>query len=91
MDGKAAFIYAVDQDWIGKSGVIPLKAKNFEISGSRALSDVFANGQKVPYKMIYTKEGGEWKFDLNQVFMNSEAPMKMAAKQEHRSGGTDHF
>lgn len=81
MDGKEAFVYAVDNDWIGKTGVVPMEIGNVRESGTKAVSDAFLNGQKIPFEFIYKKEGGKWKFDLTQILMNSEAPLRMAAKQ----------
>jgi len=80
MNGKEAFIYAVDNDWIGKTTVITMTVKNFQISGSRAVSDAYVNGKKSPYRFTYKKENGEWKFDLTQILMNSELAFKAATK-----------
>ncbi|MEM7792150.1 MAG: hypothetical protein AAF546_12165, partial [Verrucomicrobiota bacterium] len=77
------FVYAVDNDWIGKTGVVPMEIGNVRESGTRAVSDAFLDGQKIPYEFIYKKEDGEWKFDLTQILMNTEAPLRMAAKQSN--------
>lgn len=79
MDGKTAFIYAVDNDWIGKTGVVPMEISNVRESGTRAVSEALLNGQKLPYEFTYKNENGQWKFDLTQILMNTEAPMRMAA------------
>ena len=79
MNGRELFSYAVDQDWIGKSGVIPLNVANFEIADNRAVSDAFSSGQKLPLKLQYRIENGAWKFDLVQM-------MKIAGRSGAKSG-----
>lgn len=79
MDGRDAFVYAVDHDWIGKSGVVPMSAENFQISDNRAISDALHAGQMLPYKFQYIKEDGRWRYDLTIIMTISNEPLKQAA------------
>ncbi len=79
MSGEEIFAHAVNNDWIGKSGVIPMKADNYEISGNRAISDAIISGQKLPYKFQYINENGVWKFDLTIIMKASNEPLRQAA------------
>lgn len=84
--GRDAFVYAVNHDWIGKSGVVPMSADNYHISGDRAISDASHAGQMLPYKFQYIKEGGVWKYDLTIIMKISNEPLRQAAI---RSGLTE--
>jgi len=81
MDGRELFAYAVNNDWIGKTSVIPTTVGNVEVSSSRAISDVFSSGKKVPIQFLYRKENGTWKFDLYHLMINSDGPLRTAALQ----------
>ena len=58
-----------------------MNVKKIQISGSRATSEAYSNKTKLPFDFIYKKENDNWRFDLTQILMNTEIPMKAAAEQ----------
>lgn len=82
LDGRSAFVYAVDRDWIGKNGVIRSTLGTVEVANNRATADVLISGEKVPTRFQFTKEAGTWKFDLIQVIRDTDQALKAAARQK---------
>lgn len=85
LDGRSAFAYAVDRDWIGKNGTIRTTLGKVDVAGNRATAEVLIGGQTAPNRFQFTKENGVWKFDLIQVMRDTDQALKAVARQKGKS------
>ena len=80
-DGRRCLVYAVDNDWIGKNGVIRTELGKINVSNDRATTEVLIEGQLAPNRFQFRRENEDWKFDLNSIMVDSNMAMKEAVKQ----------
>ena len=85
MDGKALFIYAVENGWVGKNGVSQLSIGDISVNNNFATGVVLNNNQKSPLKFHFYKEDQLWKIDLTEISKWGEA---MFVSQQKKSGKT---
>lgn len=82
LDGRSAFIYAVDRDWIGKNGVIRMSLGAVEVSSVRATAVMRIDERVVPNRFQFIKEDGRWRFDLVPTIRDTSASLAAVAKQK---------
>lgn len=82
LNGRTAFIYAVDRDWIGKNGVIRTTLGAIDTSDGRATAEVLIGGQKTPNRFQFIKEQKQWRFDLITVMWDANSAFQALAKQQ---------
>jgi hypothetical protein len=71
--------YAVNQGWIGKSGVVTVDIGDVTVSDSVALAQVLKNDQPSRIKFQFLKESGAWKLDLQPLLQVSNLAFKELA------------
>lgn len=76
MDGRGAFVYAVNQGWIDEGGVIKQTVDDVTVFGDQASANAFSDGKKLPYRFLFERENGDWKFDLIPVLKSGEIAMQ---------------
>jgi hypothetical protein len=81
LDGKEAFIYAVDNGWIGERSTIATEIGDIQISGDRATAAVYINAQKAPLRYHFAKENGSWTFNLLKAMTAGDQGLKMAIRK----------
>lgn len=81
MSGEKAFIYAVDNDWIGAQQVTATTIRNIQISGATATAAVFIGNKKTPHRFHFIKENGSWKYDLTPTMHGSDRVLKSQIAQ----------
>jgi hypothetical protein len=80
--GRSIFIHAVDQDWIGKDGVIRTElTEDVAVAGERATGAVTIGGELAPMKFHFRKEDGKWRLDLIELIKFSGPALQAAAEQ----------
>ncbi|NTV81077.1 MAG: hypothetical protein HGA24_06605, partial [Candidatus Aminicenantes bacterium] len=80
-DGRAIFIHAVNNDWIGKNSVIATTIGNIQTSDGRGTAAVYMNEQEAPNRFHFIMENGAWKFDLVQILRDADQILKMQIQQ----------
>jgi len=80
MNGAKLLVYAIDNDWIGKNGVIRTEIGKIYISNERASADVLNEGKKVLIRFQFNKEEGLWKMDLSHILESTNILMLEAVK-----------
>jgi hypothetical protein len=81
LNGRTAFIYAVDHDWIGRNSVIRTTLGAIDISDGHATAEFLIGGQKAPNRFNFIKEQKQWRFDLITVMRDSNSAFQALAKQ----------
>jgi hypothetical protein len=81
LDGRSAFVYAVDRDWIGKDSVVRTTLGTVTVAGNRASAEVLVGGQRAPHRFQFSKENGLWRFDLVQLLPSTDQALKAVARQ----------
>ena len=84
-DGKELFIYAVNQGWVGKDGVMKADIADVSITADRATAGLLVNGVKAPFSYHFIKEGGEWRLNLVKVMQDSNVLIKKMLKLQNMS------
>lgn len=79
MDGKALFIYAINNGMIGSNSIDKITLSTIKIKESTADGYLMANGQELPMAFEFKKEDTEWKINLTSIFDISETGLKQAA------------
>ena len=87
LDGRSAFIYAVDRDWIGKNGVIRTSLGKVDTASDRATAEVLVDGKRAPNRFQFLKENGKWKIDLVALIQDTNQTLKSAASQAGKTEG----
>lgn len=85
LDGRSAFVYAVDRDWIGKDSVVRTTLGTVTVAGNRASAEVLVGGQRAPHRFQFSKENGSWRFDLVQLLPSTDQALKTVARQRGMS------
>ena len=67
-DGKALFIYAVNNGMIDKQSVGGFTIGDINVDTNLAKAQVIFEGVKSPYFLNFYKESGQWKYDLTSSF-----------------------
>jgi hypothetical protein len=80
MDGKAVFGHAVDQNWIGKDGVVRAGLDDIAVNGPRATAKVTVSGKPTTEVFHFVKEGERWTFDLAPTIKRSDQALQQAAQ-----------
>jgi hypothetical protein len=81
MTGEKAFIYAVNNNWIGKSQVEAAELGDIQLYVVRASADAIMNERKTRSRFFFLKEKGEWKFDLARLMQGFDAALKSELKR----------
>ncbi|HUR57302.1 MAG TPA: hypothetical protein VM029_06310 [Opitutaceae bacterium] len=81
LEGRTAFIYAVDHDWIGKNAVIRTSLGEIDASEGRATATVLIGGRKAPNRFQFIREKQQWRFDLLPLMQDSSVAFQALAKQ----------
>ena len=81
MGGEAIFIHAVNNDWIGKAGVVATTIGDIQTSNGRGTAAVYINQEKAPTRFHFIEEEGSWKFDLIQTLRDADQILKMQMRQ----------
>lgn len=74
-------VYAVNQGWIGKSGVVTMDIGDVAVSDSVALAQALKNDQPSSIKFRFLKQSGAWKFDLMPLLQMFNVAFKELATQ----------
>lgn len=82
MDGKALFVHAVNQNWIGKNSVLRLNLQDVVVRGTRASAKATLDGQTGADRFYFVKEEDRWKLDLVRVFQNSDQVLQRKAREK---------
>lgn len=85
MSPRKVFVYAVDQGWVGKNGVVTLDSGPVSVSGDIATIDIFKNGIPTGLKFRLQREAGSWKLDLMPILALGNQAFKLIAKQQRIS------
>jgi hypothetical protein len=80
LDGSGLFGYAVDQNWVGKNGVVRSGIQDVAARDQRATAKVTVDGKVTAEVFHFVKEGGQWKFDLMPTIKKSDQVLQMTAK-----------
>lgn len=64
MDGRALFIHAVEQGWVGKNSVSDVAIGPITINENFAKGPLIAQGKTSPIHFQFKGENGAWKLDL---------------------------
>lgn len=80
MDGKAFFIYAVDQGWVGEVAQIELGRVN--VTGTNAKGMHMMGNQKTEIDWQFNKENGKWLIDLTSNLPELEKIFKQSLAQQ---------
>lgn len=81
LTGRTAFAYAVDRDWIGRTGVIRTRLGEVFIAENTATAEVYAGGLRAPTRFEFLKENGKWRFDLIQSMRDADALLTPVLEQ----------
>jgi hypothetical protein len=81
MTGESAFIYAVNNNWIGKNQVEAAELGDIYPYVVRASADVIMNKKKTRVRFFFLKEKGAWKFDLVRLMEGFDAALKAELKR----------
>ncbi len=68
MDGRAIFIYAIEQGMVGKNSVASNEVYRVMYEEDFARGDMKVRGQVVPLAMHFYRESDTWKLDLTSLF-----------------------
>src|SRR5687767_4748366 len=82
MDGRAVFVHAVNQNWIGKNSVLRLNLQDVVVRGTRASAKATLDGQASADRFHFVKEQDKWKVDLARVFQGSDQVLQRQARQK---------
>jgi hypothetical protein len=85
LDGRLAFVYAVDRDWIGRNSVIRTTLGKVDVANNCATAEVLISGQTAPNRFQFSKENGTWRFDLIQIIRDTDQALRAAAMQKGAS------
>lgn len=67
-DGKALFMYAIDNGMINKGSVVPLKLETVIVDKDTAKGQINFKEVDYPLYLNFYKEEGQWKYDLTSSF-----------------------
>lgn len=81
MDGRSFFIYAVDEEFIGKKSVRDVEIGEIEVNGKTARGKIITEGDFDPMYFDFHKEGNKWKIDLTSLYPVSEAELEKARER----------
>ena len=81
MDGRAAFVHAVDHGWVGKSGVVRIELHDITLRGARAMAVVGVDGTPSSERMHFRKQGGRWRVHLGPVMEAADRVLEQLAAQ----------
>jgi len=75
LDGGQLIMVGMRDGWMNNAGdPKALTLDDIQIEGDRATAQVSANGKVLPFRFLFTREGGVWKQDLPSIleFMDSK-------------------
>ncbi len=72
--GEELIVYAVNNDMIGKNGVMNAELGSIDVDGDFADSRIRQGKEEAPFGFHFYKENDQWKIDLTSVFDVSMAP-----------------
>jgi hypothetical protein len=85
MSGIALLTYAIEQGWIGKNSVAPLKAQRVYVVGDTAVLDVVSDRGPGKAQMRFRREDLGWRLDLLSVIQAGSDQLDNVAKQRGES------
>jgi hypothetical protein len=85
MSGVALLGYAIDQGWIGKNSVAPLKAQRVYVVGDTAVLDVASERGPGKAQLRFKREASGWRLDLSSVIQAGSDQLDSVAKQRGSS------
>jgi hypothetical protein len=80
MDGIAVFGHAVEQNWIGKNGVVRAGLDDVAVRVPRATAKVTNAGKATAEVFHFVKDGERWTFDLVPTIKASDQALQQAAR-----------
>lgn len=83
MDGASAFVYGVDQGWIGRESVQRLDLGGVMVTGDRATASV-RSGETAVSKLRFgfVREAGRWRFDLTSFLGAMSSMLAILAEEQ---------
>ncbi|MEQ8357290.1 MAG: hypothetical protein RH942_17275 [Kiloniellaceae bacterium] len=82
MTGGDVVAYAVEQGWIGREGAEQLELGAYKLDGDSASGTILQpDGQESTFKMEFTKVGGRWLLELDELMMLTRIAFEYSAKQ----------
>jgi len=91
MNGKSLFVFGINEGWLGNNLTEPKLGKiKIDSSGKRAMVEMFEeNGEVSDTKMVFTKEGEDWK--LNFVSLLEMMDVEFARQAEEMGATPTNF
>lgn len=80
-DGKALFIYAINNGMIDKNGPTNLKLGTVTIEKDTAKGQISFKGVEYPVYLNFYKEIGQWKYDLTSSFAMGKTALQKYADE----------
>jgi hypothetical protein len=81
MDGRALFVYAIEQGWISQGTAAQVEIGDVAVSGNTASAEAASGDQQVG-RFVFLKERGRWKLDLTKLLVASGPALQAAAQQQ---------
>lgn len=79
MTGRGTFAHAVDEAWVGSGGIQRLQIHRVTVRGDEANANVGMGPAPSPELFRFTKEEGEWRFDLMPSLTSAEGALQQMA------------
>jgi hypothetical protein len=81
MTGEKAFVYAVNNNWIGKDQVQAAELGEINLFVFQASADAIMNKRKTHSRFFFLKEKGAWKYDLIRLMQGFDSALKSEIKR----------
>jgi hypothetical protein len=81
MTGEKVFVYAVNNNWIGKDQVQAAELGEINLFVFQASADAIMNKRKTRSRFFFLKEKGAWKYDLMRLMQGFDAALKSEIKR----------